>query len=551
MTASYAPPFALVTGCNSGIGEQLAIALAKNSYTVFATAKRIESLDSLARQHANLIALPLQLSDSTSLEGLRDSVNKYTQGRLDILINNAGMHYASPATDIDVSEVAKLFAVNVVAVMHMCQLFIPLLRKAPRPRIVQIGSVTRDVPVDLRPLSIEVIEVVTGYVRSNILRDGVHISEDSLYRPIKSTVESVKNGGNKNGMPADEYARVVVRQVLGKKYKREIWEGHRARILRFMVTFFPIWLVVLGHRLYGVKFDRWAHLQQAVGTTVSPAHALTDHSNGGVFPLQGLKTSLEMLGVLGKQENVVPHATPDKHGPLRDVHLGSHPVGGVLSKLIGSAISHQVSVSPSLISQNPAPDPTHHWAVIVGEYYHELGGDRDLKVIYNNGKTSDQTALGAWQKPFWIGKTTFNDEAIRQAVLSPVPISHSTRSSIHDHKMTTAQAVLQQKLTITPKTASLLMQAGYSDYSQLKYATPNGIVDQFTSKFGIPKTSASAYRRACRRLVFLGTQDDPEEQEKVCADWTNKALAARGIWRDDFDDLTGEQIAEMIMGTAK
>ncbi|KAF4496675.1 1-acyldihydroxyacetone-phosphate reductase [Fusarium agapanthi] len=265
MTASYAPPFALVTGCNSGIGEQLAIALSNHNYTVFATARRIESLDSLARQHANIIALPLELSDSTSLEGLRDSVNKYTQGRLDILINNAGMHYASPATDIDVSEVTRLFEVNVVAVMHMCQLFIPLFRKAPRPRIVQIGSVTRDVPVvcqsvynaskaalsqytktlrvELRPLSIEVIEVVTGYVRSNILRDGVLISEDSLYRPIKSTVESVKNRGNKNGMPADEYADVVVRQVLGKKYKREIWEGHRARILRFMVTFFPLWLL--------------------------------------------------------------------------------------------------------------------------------------------------------------------------------------------------------------------------------------------------------------------------------------------------------------------
>ncbi|EWG48636.1 hypothetical protein FVEG_08337 [Fusarium verticillioides 7600] len=265
MTASYEPPFALVTGCNSGIGEQLAIALAKNNFTVFATARRVESLDNLTRQHANIIALPLELGESTSIERLRDSVTKYTEGRLDILINNAGMHYATPATDIDVNQVTKLFSVNVVAVMQMCQLFIPLLRKAPRPRIVQIGSVTRDVPVvcqsvynaskaalsqytktlrvELRPLSIEVLEVVTGYVRSNILRDGVLISEDSLYRPIKSTVESVKNGGNKNGMPADEYAHIVVRQILGKNYKREIWEGHRARILRFMVTFFPVWLI--------------------------------------------------------------------------------------------------------------------------------------------------------------------------------------------------------------------------------------------------------------------------------------------------------------------
>ncbi|KAL5601539.1 hypothetical protein FOBRF1_009072 [Fusarium oxysporum] len=115
----------------------------------------------------------------------------------------------------------------------------------------------------------------------------------------------------------------------------------------------------------------------------------------------------------------------------------------------------------------------------------------------------------------------------------------------------TLLVVIVFQLTITPKTASLLMRAGYSDYRELKYATPNGIVEQFTSKFGIPKTSASAYRRACRRLVFLGTQDDPEEQEKICADWTNKGLAARGIWRADFDDLTGEQIAELLTGTGK
>ncbi|KAF4335811.1 1-acyldihydroxyacetone-phosphate reductase [Fusarium beomiforme] len=265
MTVSYSPPFALVTGCNSGIGEQLALTLAQNGFTVFATARRTESLRHLTQQHENIVALPLELGDAASPKKLKDSIDKQTGGRLDVLVNNAGTHYASPATDIDINEVTKLFAVNVVAVMHMCQLFIPLLKNSPRGRIVQIGSVTRSVPVvcqsvynaskaalsqytktlrvELRPLSIEVIEVVTGYVRSNILRHGVLISEDSLYRPIKQTVEAVKEGGNKNGMPADAYARAVVRQILAPTYKREIWEGHRSRMLRFMVTFFPLWLL--------------------------------------------------------------------------------------------------------------------------------------------------------------------------------------------------------------------------------------------------------------------------------------------------------------------
>ena len=111
--------------------------------------------------------------------------------------------------------------------------------------------------------------------------------------------------------------------------------------------------------------------------------------------------------------------------------------------------------------------------------------------------------------------------------------------------MSSAQLDLQRKLAITPKTASLLIQAGYSNYRELQNATPNSLATQIM-QFGIPKTSISAYRRAFRRMVWLGTQDSPEDNAKICKDWTNKALMARGLWREDFDDLTGSQIAELM-----
>ncbi len=112
--------------------------------------------------------------------------------------------------------------------------------------------------------------------------------------------------------------------------------------------------------------------------------------------------------------------------------------------------------------------------------------------------------------------------------------------------MSEEQMQLQYKLAITPKTASLLIRAGYHNYRDLKDATPNQVVTQFTSRLGVPQTSASGYRRALRRMVWLGTRDDPEEQAKICKDWTNKALMARGVWREDFDDLTGVQIGELL-----
>ncbi|KAL3430311.1 hypothetical protein BDV09DRAFT_202304 [Aspergillus tetrazonus] len=221
------PTFALITGCSSGIGKALAIAFAAKGVTVLATARRTESLSDLTSQYDNIEALSLELGKPGSIEKLRDAVLERTGGHLDFLVNNAGTHYASTAVDLEIDEVAKLFEVNVFAVMRLCQIFVPLLRRAYRARIVQIGSVTRNVPavwqapynaskaalsqysktlrLELQPLGIEVIEIVTGFVQSNILHHGLHAPDDSLYLPIKSTVEDIKYRGNKNGILASYF----------------------------------------------------------------------------------------------------------------------------------------------------------------------------------------------------------------------------------------------------------------------------------------------------------------------------------------------------------
>ncbi len=141
------PPFALITGCSSGIGKQLAIAFAEKGVTVLATARQVESLLDLTSEYENIEAFALELGSLASIDALRDVIVKRTGGRIDYLVNNAGTHYAATAMDLDVEEATKLFAVNVFAVMRLCQLFVPLLRQAPHGRIVQIGSVTRAVPV--------------------------------------------------------------------------------------------------------------------------------------------------------------------------------------------------------------------------------------------------------------------------------------------------------------------------------------------------------------------------------------------------------------------
>jgi 1-acylglycerone phosphate reductase len=139
--------FALITGCRSGIGKQLAISFAAQGVTVLATARCIEHLQELTSQYKNIEAFPLELASPGSIERLKDAVTVRTGGRLDFLVNNAGTHYAATAMDLELEEAVKVFQVNVFSVMRLCQVFVPLLRRSHGGRIVQIGSVTRDVPV--------------------------------------------------------------------------------------------------------------------------------------------------------------------------------------------------------------------------------------------------------------------------------------------------------------------------------------------------------------------------------------------------------------------
>ncbi|KAI1812994.1 hypothetical protein GGS20DRAFT_555387 [Poronia punctata] len=107
---------------------------------------------------------------------------------------------------------------------------------------------------------------------------------------------------------------------------------------------------------------------------------------------------------LGPQPNVIPPGEPGLTLGHRTVAIGWHPVPGgnwLAETVLGQLIAKKI---------NNYPDPTQHWAVLVGEYCHQLWMDENLDVIYINGKKSDSE----WTT-YEIGKTRLNDEALRQA----------------------------------------------------------------------------------------------------------------------------------------
>ncbi|KAI0515200.1 hypothetical protein F5B22DRAFT_607532 [Xylaria bambusicola] len=107
---------------------------------------------------------------------------------------------------------------------------------------------------------------------------------------------------------------------------------------------------------------------------------------------------------LGHQPNVIPPAHPGLVAESRTVAIGWHPVpgGGWLAETgLGQLISKKI---------NNYPDPTQHWAILVGEYCHQLWMDENLDIIYING----EQAGTEWTR-YEVGKTKLNDEALRQA----------------------------------------------------------------------------------------------------------------------------------------
>jgi 1-acylglycerone phosphate reductase len=145
----------------------------------------------------------------------------------------------------------------------MCQIFTPLLINA-KGAIVQVGSVAGVVPyvfgsvynaskaalhsysntlrVELAPFDVRVVTIVTGGVKSNIARTERQLPKDSIYVPIEENFRSRQVHSQASGIPNEQYAASVVRQLLANPKKDTIWEGGKSWLVWFASSFFPRWI---------------------------------------------------------------------------------------------------------------------------------------------------------------------------------------------------------------------------------------------------------------------------------------------------------------------
>jgi NADP-dependent 3-hydroxy acid dehydrogenase YdfG len=127
----------LITGCSSGIGRATALRLGGAGWTVYASARRLDSLQELAA--AGLKTLALDVTDEGSM---RAAVQRVTQecGAVGVLINNAGYSQSGAIETVSLEAARRQFDTNVFGVVRLTQLVLPGMRAQRWGKIVNVGS---------------------------------------------------------------------------------------------------------------------------------------------------------------------------------------------------------------------------------------------------------------------------------------------------------------------------------------------------------------------------------------------------------------------------
>ena len=143
MAGQLADKVALVTGASSGIGEAAAIALAAAGATVAVSARRADRLEGLVRRieeaGGKALALPGDMAvEADALQAVADTVARL--GRIDILINSAGVMQAGGVENADLDEYRRVFDINLFATLYTCRAAVPYMLEQGGGDIVTISS---------------------------------------------------------------------------------------------------------------------------------------------------------------------------------------------------------------------------------------------------------------------------------------------------------------------------------------------------------------------------------------------------------------------------
>jgi NAD(P)-dependent dehydrogenase (short-subunit alcohol dehydrogenase family) len=249
-------PVAIVTGASGGIGEASARALQAAGYRVFGTYRRPPATRSPGIEYL--------ACDVTSDESVQTAVGQVLAkaGRIDLLVNNAGVGLVAGAEESSVEQAKSLFDVNLFGVFRLTNAVLPTMRRQGSGRIVNISSVMGLIPApfmalyaaskhalegysesldhEIRATGVRVVLVEPAYTRTSF-EGNVYQADQQLdvYQSARANAEGVMRDEMKTADTPELVANAVVKAATEVNPNRRYAAGRMARQVSLLRRFVP------------------------------------------------------------------------------------------------------------------------------------------------------------------------------------------------------------------------------------------------------------------------------------------------------------------------
>jgi 3-hydroxybutyrate dehydrogenase len=234
---------AIVTGSTSGIGQALAQALAAEGVDVllngFGDAAQIEA-DRAALESKTGVRVRYHGADMTKPDQIADMVATAQRefGRLDILLNNAGVQHVAPVEDFPVEWWDRIIAINLTSAFHTTRAALPIMKAQGRGRIVNLASAHGLVASPFKSAYVAAKHGLVGFTKTVALetaREGITANAICPGYVKTPLVESqIADQARSRGIPADRVVEDVI--LASQPNKRFVEYPNLAGLLLYLVS---------------------------------------------------------------------------------------------------------------------------------------------------------------------------------------------------------------------------------------------------------------------------------------------------------------------------
>lgn len=249
----------VITGASSGMGKDFAHSLLKEGHTVYGLARRVDKMQDIEQKGGKAIAM--DITDESQIESAVNQIID-TEGKIDVLINNAGYATYGPVEEVPIDAARRQFEVNIFGLASITQKVIPHMRKEKSGKIINISSMggkmytpmgawyhatkhalegwSDCLRLELTPFNVDVVIIEPGGIQTefgNVFQEQLqgNTTDGPYAEKLRKLIQSTKemNEGGKLSKPS-VITNLILKAVKAKRPKTRYVAGAYAKPLMFM-----------------------------------------------------------------------------------------------------------------------------------------------------------------------------------------------------------------------------------------------------------------------------------------------------------------------------